>query len=139
MICIFLALQCPNGYTELVSNSDNCYKIVEDTVAGNRMSWERAKDNCEDDNAVLACFSTQNERDELSQMCHDINNGYGCWVGYKWLDGKLMSRISIRIARFFPSFQFSLFNILHCHLSKDGISHFHQLEERVVPVVRITL
>ena len=52
------------------------------------MSWEKARDNCKDDKAMLACFNNQNERDVLAQHCHDINNGYGCWVGYQWQDSK---------------------------------------------------
>ena len=77
--------QCPPGYSELVSGSDNCYKIIEDTVNGVKMTWEKAKDNCADDNAMLACFDTRNERDVIAQWCDDNNSGYGCWVGYQYV------------------------------------------------------
>ena len=87
----YLVSQCPTGYSELVSGSDNCYKIIEDTVNFIRMTWEKAKDNCADDNAMLACFNTPNERDVIAQWCHDNNAGYGCWVGYQYVrdTGKL--------------------------------------------------
>ena len=86
-----LVPQCPPGYSELVSGSDNCYKIIEDTVNNIKMTWEKAKDNCADDNAMLACFDTQNERDVIAQWCDDNNSGYGCWVGYQYVKdaGKL--------------------------------------------------
>ena len=84
--------KCPSGYTELVSSSDDCYKIVEHTIDGNKMTWERARDNCKDDKAMLACFSTQNQRDELSQICEYVEDGkrHGCWVGYQYVDGSLI-------------------------------------------------
>ena len=90
---IFIVLGCPDGYSDLVSGSDNCYKIVEDTINGDEMSWDRANDYCQDDNAMLACFNTQNERDVLAQYCYDENMAhygeeYGCWVGYKYDDGE---------------------------------------------------
>ena len=50
------------------------------------MTWEKAKDNCADDNAMLACFNTPNERDVIAQWCHDNNAGYGCWVGYQYVE-----------------------------------------------------
>ena len=84
-IRFYLVPQCPPGYSELVSGSDNCYKIIEDTVNGVKMTWEKAKDNCADDNAMLACFDTRNERDVIAQWCDDNNSGYGCWVGYQYV------------------------------------------------------
>ena len=85
--------KCPDGYSDVVSGSDNCFKIVDDTIDGNQMSWERANDYCQNDNAMLACFNTQNERDVLTQHCYDENMAhygaeYGCWVGYKYESGK---------------------------------------------------
>ena len=85
---MYLALECPDGYTELVSGSGKCYKIVEDTIDGNKMSWEKANDNCKNENAMLACFDNTDEARILAQHCHDVNNGYGCWVGYQYNHGK---------------------------------------------------
>ena len=45
------------------------------------MTWDDAKVNCENDNAMLACFGTQEERDHITNVCNE------CWVGYKWKAG----------------------------------------------------
>ena len=45
------------------------------------MTWDDAKVNCENDNAMLACFGTQDERDHVTNICNE------CWVGYKWQNG----------------------------------------------------
>ena len=57
------------------------------------MSWDRANDYCQDDNAMLACFNTQNERDSLTQYCFDMVGHDGCWVGYKHKDGELANLV----------------------------------------------
>ena len=53
------------------------------------MTWERANEYCKDDNAMLACFNTQYERDTLTQHCFDLVQHHGCWVGYKYENGEL--------------------------------------------------
>ena len=81
--------ECPEGYTELVSGSGKCYKIVEDTINGLKMSWERANYHCRfKENGMLACFDNKEEAKILAEHCHDVNDGYGCWVGYQYKDGK---------------------------------------------------
>ena len=55
------------------------------------MSWEKANENCKNENAMLACFDSKDEAKILAQHCHDVNNGYGCWVGYQYKDGKSLS------------------------------------------------
>ena len=72
----------------MVPGSGNCYRLIEDTVDGDKMSWENAEEHCKEDNAMLACFNTENERNVLAQWCHDNNGGYGCWVGYKYTDAE---------------------------------------------------
>ena len=74
---MLLSIDCPSGYEHLFSGSDNCFKIV--TV---NERWDNAKMKCEDDNAMLACFSTQQERDHIANLCD------GCWVGYKYESSK---------------------------------------------------
>ena len=56
-------------------------------INGAKVYWKTAQQKCKYDNAMLACFSTENERDILGNYCHDTYT-WGCWVGYKWQDGK---------------------------------------------------
>ena len=73
----FLSIVCPPGYENLFKGSENCFKIV-----AVKESWEAAKEKCQDDNAMLACFGSQEERDHIANLCD------GCWVGYKYLNSK---------------------------------------------------
>ena len=67
--------------------------MVADRIDGNKMSWEKANDYCKDDNAILACFNTQNEKDILTEYCYAENMAsygqeFGCWVGYRYENGE---------------------------------------------------
>ena len=77
-LIILFTIECPNGYQDLIFDSNRCYRIVTDYV-----NWDEAKLKCEEDNAALACFSNQQERDILADECDQ------CWVGYTWIDGIL--------------------------------------------------
>ena len=61
------------------------------------MTWENAKHHCVEDNAMLACFDTPNERDVIAEWCHDNNAGYGCWVGYQYIKDKGKLKCSMMI------------------------------------------
>ena len=70
-------MACPSNYNDLFSGSNYCYRIE-----NSQETWETAKSNCEGDGGELACFSTQQERDDLANQCDD------CWVGYTWQNSK---------------------------------------------------
>ena len=69
---------CPSNYNDLLSGSDYCYRIVT-----NQETWETAKGKCQQDGGELACFSNQQERDDMADQCDQ------CWVGYTWQNGIL--------------------------------------------------
>ena len=71
-----VVVECPSGYEDLFEGSDNCFKKVTDNK-----TWDNAKLYCENDNAMLACFGSQEERDFITNACDE------CWVGYKWETG----------------------------------------------------
>ena len=70
-------LECSDGYEQLISGSDECYKIVKE-----KKTWKKAKAECKKDGADLACFGNEKERDILVSNCD------GCCVGYQWKGGK---------------------------------------------------
>ena len=70
--------ECADGYDQLINGSDYCYKIVT-----KKETWQSAKEKCANENAELACFGNEMERDLLASKCD------GCWVGYQWQGGKL--------------------------------------------------
>ena len=70
--------ECTDGYEQLINGSDYCYKIVT-----KKETWQSAKEKCANENAELACFGNEMERDLLASKCD------GCWVGYQWKGGKL--------------------------------------------------
>ena len=70
--------ECADGYEQLIDGSNYCYKIVT-----KKETWQSAKEKCASENAELACFGNELERDLLASKCD------GCWVGYQWKGGKL--------------------------------------------------
>ena len=70
-------MACPSNYNDLLTGSNYCYRIE-----NSQERWVTAEGNCQADGGELACFSTQQERDELANQCDD------CWVGYTWQNSK---------------------------------------------------
>ena len=69
---------CPSKYKEFSTNSNYCYRIVNEEE-----TWKDAKEKCQEDGGELACFSNEQERDNLANEC-----SHQCWVGYIWKNGK---------------------------------------------------
>ena len=69
-------IECPSGYQDIVPGSDNCYRI-----SSTKHYWDTSKRKCEDEGAMLACFGSQYERDQITNSCEN------CWVGYTWKEG----------------------------------------------------
>ena len=74
---LFNIIVCPPGYIDYFSGSENCFKKVVKLYH----TWELGKKSCENDNATLACFGTQDERNHMTNECPN------CFVGYKWQNG----------------------------------------------------
>lgn len=70
-------MTCPTNYNDLVTGSSYCYRIE-----NNQETWESARVKCQEDDGELACFSSQEERDDIANQCDD------CWVGYTWQNSK---------------------------------------------------
>ena len=80
IIITLLLIECPSGYQDLVPGSGYCYRI-----SSSNHQWDTSKRECEEDGAMLACFGTKYERDQLAKACDN------CWVGYKWKEGTTIS------------------------------------------------
>ena len=81
--------QCPPGYQDELSNSDYCFKEVNE-----KETWNSAEQKCRDAGGDLVCFSTEEERDFWKTKCD------GCWVGYTWIDSMIMFYFLFLILRF---------------------------------------
>ena len=85
MTIILLLIECPSGYQDLVPGSGYCYRI-----SSNNHYWNTSKRECEKDGAMLACFGTKYERDQLAKACDN------CWVGYTWKEGIIKDIFGLR-------------------------------------------
>ena len=112
-----MALECSDGYDQLVSGSDNCFKIVKE-----RQTWKKAEAECKKDNATLACFANERERDILTSQC-ELWFGNGCWVGYTWKEGGSTFRVYVIKFYFFHLIIFVVvFRIMEAYFSGNDMS-----------------
>ena len=85
MTITLLLIECPSGYQDLVPGSGYCYRI-----SSSNHQWDTSKRECEEDGAMLACFGTKYERDQLAKACDN------CWVGYTWKEGMIKDIFGLR-------------------------------------------
>ena len=76
------------------------------------LTWEGARQKCQEDGGDLVCFGNQQERDYFTNECD------GCWVGYSWKDG-----------RFVIDFNF----IVICRVNLSTIYYVRFMEKHSVP------